>query len=87
MGLILLLITILLSYLLCCRDTGQGDTRAVTQTLHGTQVTWPLVVTLLGNVRILPDRFKTHFSPFDILGSGGITHATIPPYVKMKLIF
>ena len=50
MGLILLLITILLSYLLCCRDTGQGDTRAATQTLHGTQVTWPLVVTYLGTL-------------------------------------
>ena len=38
MGLILLLITILLSYLLCCRDTGQPDTTTI-QTLHGTQVT------------------------------------------------
>ena len=39
MGLILLLITILLSYLLCCRDTGQLDTSTtITQPLHGTQV-------------------------------------------------
>ena len=45
MGLILLLITILLSYLLCCRDTGQPDTATTTQPLHGTQVN--LVVTLV----------------------------------------